>query len=156
MGFLTRILNSGSHSISSDRTLSPTHPDVITPDNPGDMSSIRSVPVLHQPRYFGEAETRAIKQLAEQRGVDLGNAKTAYECLQAIESADTQLHVTHRNYQARLADGELKRKQADTKYSQHLHGLRPLYADLQSGLQFSLEAMDQRVAEITQRIRGRL
>ena len=156
MGFLSRILNSGDHSISSDRTLAPTHADVITPDNPGDMSSIRSVPVLQTPRYFGEAETRAIRQLAEQRGIDVKNSQTAYECLQAIEAADTQLHLTHRKYQTHVAESELKRKQADVKYSQTLHGMRPLYADLQSGLQFSLEAMDQRVAEIAQRIRGKL
>ncbi len=152
MGFLTRLLNSGNHAIQADQTLDPTRADAITPSRPGSLETIQTVPTLPRPRYFGEAEARALSQMAEQRQQDLQHSKVAYESLQDLENADTQIHLLHRNYQTTAANGELKRKQADTKYSQHLHAQRPAYADLTSGLGMTVEAMDARVKEIVQRV----
>ncbi len=152
MGFLTRLLNAGNHSIQVDSTLNPTRQDAVTPDRPGFLDTIQTVPTLPRPRYFGEAESRALQQMAEQREADLQHSKAAYEALQDLENADTQIHLLHRNYQTTAANGELKRKQADTKYSQHLHAQRPAYADLTSGLGMTVEAMDARVKEIVQRV----
>jgi hypothetical protein len=42
----------GNHAIDKSKVLASTDTSVITPVNPGNFSSIRSVPVVPDPRYF--------------------------------------------------------------------------------------------------------
>ncbi|MEG4318630.1 MULTISPECIES: hypothetical protein [unclassified Microcoleus] len=44
--------------------LSSTAPGVITPNNPGNFGSVRTVPVWPEPRYFDREEADRLKELA--------------------------------------------------------------------------------------------
>ncbi len=154
MGFLSRLVNAGSHNISTDKTIDPTPGNPITPENPGELGTVRSVPVLRQPRYFGEHEASALAELAKQRQADLQHSKEAYSALRQLEEADTAIHESQREYETLVAKTEYRKKEADTAYSQTLHKLRPKYADLRSGFEITAKAADQRVAEIVERLRG--
>lgn len=154
MGFLSRLVNAGSHNINTDKTIDPTPGNPITPENPGELGTVRSVPVLRQPRYFGEHEASALAELAKQRQQDLAHSKQAYEALRKLEDADTEIHEHQRGYETVVAKREYQRKEADVQYSRFLHGLRPKYADLRSGFEISAKAADQRVSEIVERLRG--
>jgi hypothetical protein len=70
-----------------DPDLAPTTPAAITPTNPGNFSSIRSAPILTQPRYFNPAEAASIRQAAAQKQQQVGSTKSAYKGLKQIEKA---------------------------------------------------------------------
>ncbi|MEG3844773.1 hypothetical protein [Microcoleus sp. herbarium14] len=59
--------NEGGHAIDKSKVLAATAPGVITPLNPGNFSSIRSVPVAPAPRYFTKEEADAMKDLAKEK-----------------------------------------------------------------------------------------
>jgi hypothetical protein len=46
------LANDGNHAIDKSKVLASTDTSVITPLNPGNFSSIRSVPIVPDPRYF--------------------------------------------------------------------------------------------------------
>ena len=56
--------NDGNHAIDKSKVLAQTDALVITPNTPGNFSSIRSVPVVPDPRYFTKEEADAMKGLA--------------------------------------------------------------------------------------------
>ena len=59
--------NDGSHAIEKSKVLAQTNAGVITPKTPGNFSSIRSVPVVPDPRYFTKEEADAMKGLAKEK-----------------------------------------------------------------------------------------
>jgi hypothetical protein len=59
--------NDGSHAIDKSKVLAQTDAGVITPKTPGNFSSIRSVPVVPDPRYFTKEEADAMKGLAKEK-----------------------------------------------------------------------------------------
>ncbi len=65
--------NDGSHAIDKSKVLAQTDALVITPNTPGNFSSIRSVPVVPDPRYFTKEEADAMKGLAKQKQTAQGN-----------------------------------------------------------------------------------
>ncbi len=154
MGFLSKLINSGSHNIDAEKTLDPTPGAAFSPENPGELGTVRSVPVLRKPRYFGEHEASALADLAKQRQQDLAHSQQAYKALRELEECDTEIHESQRQYETLVAKTEYRKKEADTAYSQTLHKLRPKYADLRSGFEITQKAADQRVSEIVERIRG--
>jgi hypothetical protein len=52
--------NDGSHAIDKSIVLAQTDALVITPNTPGNFSSIRSAPVVPDPRYFTKEEVDAM------------------------------------------------------------------------------------------------
>jgi hypothetical protein len=127
---------------------SPTDASVITPLNPGEFSSIRSVPVCPAPRYFTEEEADALKGEAKQKTQDARHAKRAYKSMSKIEEADAKVHKEHRKYEKSVASNELVKKRADVGLAKHLHGLRPGYAKLGVGLQNAETNATARIEEI--------
>jgi hypothetical protein len=65
--------NDGSHAIDKSKVLAQTDAGVITPNTPGNFSSIRSVPVVPDPRYFTKEEADAMKGLAKEKTDGAGN-----------------------------------------------------------------------------------
>ncbi len=53
--------NDGSHAIDKSKVLAQTDAGVITPNTPGNFSSIRSVPVVPDPRYFDREQADKLK-----------------------------------------------------------------------------------------------
>jgi hypothetical protein len=125
----------GNHAIDPGRVLAPTAPNAITPTNPGNFSSIRTAPIVPNPRYFNQQEATAIRQLSSQRRHDLSSTKSAYKGLSQLEKTDAAVHREHRQYETAVAKGELKKKQADTRHAKALHGMRPAYAKLSGSLE---------------------
>lgn len=144
----------GTHSIDRSKVLSATDASVISPQNPGDFSSIRSVPVVPAPRYFTEEEADAMKGLAKEKTDGARQAKRAYEALGKVEEADAKVHKFHRKYEGVVADVELIKKRADGRLGKHLHSQRPAYARLGMSLDQAASNADTRIGEIRTKLQG--
>jgi hypothetical protein len=126
--------NDCNHAIDKSKVLASTDTSVITPLNPGKFSSIRSVPVVPDPRYFDREQADAMKGLAKEKTDGARQSKRAYKALTKIEVADKTVHQQHRKYEGAVAEKELGKKRADTGLAKKLHGLRPGYARLGLGI----------------------
>jgi hypothetical protein len=122
--------NDGSHAIEKSKVLAQTNAGVITPKTPGNFSSIRSVPVVPDPRYFTKEEADAMKGKALEKTDGARQSKRAYKSLAKIEAADKTVHKEHRKYEGAVAENELGKKRSDAGLAKKLHGFRPGYARL--------------------------
>ncbi|MEG3975204.1 hypothetical protein QT970_11345 [Microcoleus sp. herbarium8] len=148
------LVHDGSHSIDKSKVLAATDASVISPQNPGNFSSIRSVPVVPAPRYSTEEEADAAKGLAKEKKDGAKQSKRLYEALGEIEVADAKVHKYHRKYQGVVADNELVKKRADARLGKHLHSQRPAYARLGMGLDQAASNADTRISEIKAKLQG--
>jgi hypothetical protein len=126
--------NDGNHALDKSKVLAQTDALVITPNTPGNFSSIRSVPVVPDPRYFTKEEADAMKGLAKEKSDGARQSKRAYKSLTKIEVADKTVHKEHRKYEGAVAENELGKKRSDAGLAKKLHGLRPGYARLGLGI----------------------
>ena len=159
MGFMTRIFGGGkldagngnaatpSHNINKSAALAHTDPNVPSPQK-ADFSSIRTVPVVTAPRYFSAAEARALEAVAIEKKKMADEAIKAYRALKKIDNSDTQVHETHREYQARLAKNEAKKLGANAKLAEQLHAQRSHYQELQSRVDVANQAAIDRINAI--------
>lgn len=157
MGAMTTLFgggNSDAISAKSEKLTAPTDASVITPLNPGKFSSIRSVPVITDPRYATEEEAEAMQELATDKKKGARNAKKVYKAATEIEESDAKVHKYHRDYQKGVATNELKKKRADVGLAKHLHGLRPGYARLGFGLEKAETNATARIEEIKTKLMG--
>ena len=126
--------NDGSHAIDKSKVLAQTDAAVITPTNPGNFGSIRSVPVVPAPRYFTKDEADGVKELAKEKTEGARNSKRAYKALGKIEAADAVVHKEHRKYEGVVAENELKKVRGNASLAKKLYGLTPGYARLGLGM----------------------
>jgi hypothetical protein len=126
--------NDGNHAIDKSKVLASTDTSVITPLNPGNFSSIRSVPVVPDPRYFDREQADKLKELAKEKTDGARQSKRAYKSLAKIEAADRTVHKEHRKYEGAVAENELGKKRSDAGLAKKLHGMRPGYARLGLGI----------------------
>jgi hypothetical protein len=126
--------NDGSHAIDKSKVLAQTDAGVITPNTPGNFSSIRSVPVVADPRYFDREQADKLKELAKEKTDGARQSKRAYKSLAKIEAADKTVHQQHRKYEGAVADNELGKKRNDAGLAKKLHSMRPSYARLGLGI----------------------
>ena len=126
--------NHGGHAIDKSKVLASTDTSVIRPLTPGNFSSIRSVPVVPDPRYFTKEEADAMKGLAKEKTDGARQSKRAYKALTKIEAADKTVHKEHRKYEGAVAENELGKKRADVGLAKKLHSMRPGYARLGLGI----------------------
>src|SRR4028118_824358 len=80
--------NDGSHAIDKSKVLAQTNAGVITPNSLGNFSSIRSVPVVPDPRYFTKEEADAMKGKALEKTDGARQSKRVYKFLAKIEAVD--------------------------------------------------------------------
>jgi hypothetical protein len=146
--------NDGSHAIDKSKVLATTDTSVITPLNPGNFSSIRSVPVVPDPRYFTKEEADAMKDLAKEKTDGARQSKRAYKSLAKIEVADKTVHKEHRKYEGVVAENELGKKRADAGLAKKLHGMRPGYARLGLGIDKVDSDARTRIDEIKAKLTG--
>lgn len=147
-------LAGGGHAIDKSKILAPSDPTVISPLNPGNFGSIRSVPIVPAPRYFSPEEAAALSQLEKEKGVGAKASQKAYKKLAKIEEHDSTVHKAHRKYEGKVADSELVKKQADARLGRHLHALRPDYARLGAGLERAEKSADSQIEAIKSKIAG--
>jgi hypothetical protein len=148
--------NDGNHAIDKSKVLAQTVPGVITPNSPGNFSSIRSVPVVPDPRYFTKEEADAIKGLAKEKTDCARQSKRAYKFLGKIEVADKTVHKEHRKYEGAVAENELGKKRADVGLAKKLHGMRPGYARLGLGIDKADSDARTRIDAIKTKLTGGL
>jgi len=146
--------NDGNHAIDKSKVLAQTDAGVITPNTPGNFSSIRSVPVVSDPRYFTKEEADALKGLAKEKTDGARQSKRAYKALTKIEAADKTVHKEHRKYEGAVAANELGKKYADAGLAKKLHGLRPGYARLGLGIDKADSDARTRIDEIKAKLTG--
>jgi hypothetical protein len=126
--------NDGSHAIDKSKVLAQTDFGVITPNSPGNFSSIRSVPVVPNPRYFTKEEADVMKGKALEKTDGARQSKRAYKSLAKIEAADKTVHKEHRKYEGAVAENELGKKRSDAALAKKLHSMRSGYARLGLGI----------------------
>ena len=146
--------NDGSHAIDKSKVLASTDTSVITPLNPGNFSSIRSVPVVPNPRYFDREQADKLKELAKEKTDGARQSKRAYKSLTKIEVADKTVHKEHRKYEGAVAENELGKKRSDAGLAKKLHGLRPGYARLGLGIDKADSDARTRIDEIKAKLTG--
>jgi len=146
--------NDGNHAIDKSKVLSSTDTSVITPLNPGNFSSIRSAPVVPDPRYFDKEQADKLKELAKEKTDGARQSKRAYKALTKIEAADKTVHREHRKYEGAVAENELGKKRSDTGLAKKLHGLRPGYARLGLGIDKADSDARTRIDEIKAKLTG--
>jgi hypothetical protein len=146
--------NDGSHTIDKSKVLAKTDSGVITPNSPGNFSSIRSVPVVPDPRYFTKEEADAIKALAKEKTDGARQSKRVYKFLGKIEAADKTVHQQHRKYEGAVAENELSKKCSDAGLAKKLHGMRPGYARLGLGIDKADSDARTRIDEIKAKLTG--
>lgn len=126
--------NDGNHSIDKSRVLAATDAGAITPTNPGNFGSIRSAPIVPEPRYFDREQADKLKELAKDKTDGARQSKRAYKALGKIETADATVHKEHRKYEGVVAENELKKVRGNAGLAKKLHGMRPGYARLGVGI----------------------
>jgi hypothetical protein len=126
--------NDGGHAIDKSKVLAQTDAGVITPNSPGNFTSIRSVPVVPDPRYFNKEQADKLKELAKEKTDGARQSKHAYKSLAKIEAADKTVHQQHRKYEGTVAENELGKKRGDAGLAKKLHSMRPGYARLGLGI----------------------
>jgi len=146
--------NDGNHAINKSKVLAATDAGVITPNSPGNFSSIRSVPVVPDPRYFTKEEADAMKGLAKEKTDGARQSKRAYKSLASIEAADKTVHKEHRKYEVAVAENELGKKRADAGLAKKLHSMRPGYAHLGLGIDKADSDARTRIDKIKTKLTG--
>jgi hypothetical protein len=146
--------NDGNHAIDKSKVLATTDTSVITPLNPGNFSSIRSVPVVPEPRYFDCEQADKLKELAKEKTDDARQSKRAYKALTKIEAADKTVHKEHRKYEGAVAENELGKKRSDAGLAKKLHSMRPGYARLGLGIDKADGDARTRIDEIKAKLTG--
>ena len=146
--------NDGSHAIDKSKVLAQTDAGAITPNTPGNFSSIRSVPVVPDPRYFDREQADKLKELAKEKTDGARQSKRAYKSLAKIEAADKTVHQQHRKYEGAVAENELGKKRSDAGLAKKLHGMRPGYARLGLGIDKADGDARTRIDEIKAKLTG--
>ena len=146
--------NFGNHALDKSKVLAQTDAAVISPTNPGNFGSIRSVPVVPDPRYFTKEEADAMKGLAKEKTDGARQSKRAYKALTKIEAADKTVHQQHRKYEGAVAQNELGKKRADAGLAKKLHSMRPGYARLGLGIDKADSDARTRIDEIKAKLTG--
>jgi len=157
MGAMTTLFGGGASDAitsKSDAISKSTDASVISPLNPGNFASIRSMPVCASPRYFTTDEADAMKDLAKEKTDGARQSKRAYGAMAKIEEADAKVHKLHRGYEKVVATTELKKKRADAGLANHLHGLRPGYARLGFGIEKAENNATARIESIKAKLLG--
>ena len=151
-GKLASTGNDGTHSIDKSKVLAATDAAVISPTNPGNFGSIRTAPIVPEPRYFSKEEATGLKKLAKEKTEGARHSKKAYKSLGAIEVADAVVHKSHRKYEKVVATEELGKLRGNAGLAKHLHSLRPGYARLGLGIDKAENNARTRIDEITAKL----
>ena len=155
MGLFSNLVQSSSVPYNS-QSLAPL--GGFHPGNPGDLSTIRTAPVVNKDRTFTPPEAAMLQELAKQRQ-ELSRAKAeAYRALSQVEELDAQDQQQRRQYQSAVAEAELAKQQANAEYLALLNQQRPAYAQSAAQLMATHQIGNQQIqvteARTTQILKG--
>jgi len=134
MGFLSKILGNDLFVPPQAQGGAPTKKAFagdggFSPDKPGKLAGLRSVPVLDKPRYFSPREADQLQELAKQKIAQAKAARRGLKALAVVEAADAAVHQAYyRGYAPVVAKVEAAKAGDKAAYLGHIQGLRPEYA----------------------------
>jgi hypothetical protein len=144
----------GSHAINNSSLVAATGSGVINPNNPGDMTNIRTMPVLTSQRTFTRQEADAMESLEAKSSYSTKHTVRALSAMRKVEGLDATRQAAYRGYQIGVANAELRKVKANAGLGKSLHGQRAQYAALGVGLQSAVETADQAVSMVSARLLG--
>ncbi|MEL7037761.1 MAG: hypothetical protein AAFO04_19360 [Cyanobacteria bacterium J06592_8] len=134
-----------------DLTTRPDTPDgALTPDNPGAIVPLRSMPVPTEPRYFDKLTAEALHTIAQKKKEMLPSTKQGYEALGTASDCDAEVVADHSNFQIKDAGNALSQAQSQAGVKSFLSELRPGYEEIDAGLGFASEKANKRIDWIEQ------
>lgn len=124
----------------------------ISPINPGSFGSVRSHPLVRQPRYFTPEEAEQYKQAAKALRQGAIATRQVYKSLASMEESDSLVHLSHRAYEGVSAVSELRKKQADAQLARQLHSQRAAYSRLHYSLDLAGQQAQLRIKAAQERM----
>lgn len=125
------------------------------PGNPGNLSDIRTAPLIASPKPFTPPEAETLEVYASQRKQVSEATQKALKALSEVESLDAKDLSSYRKYQESVAKAELTKQQATAGYLTTLNNQRPAYAEAAAQVMGShqvgnqeLEILEARTAQI--------
>jgi len=112
----------------SESYLSQSRSGGIAPDNPADVTAIRSAGVLGQQRLFSPEEAGKLEATADQIEAITRYTVQAYKAYERIAKADAERDSAYFAAANTDADAELTRVQNRHEHMAKLEALRPKYA----------------------------
>ena len=144
----------GGHSINNSALMAATSAGVINPNNPGDMTNIRTMPVLTSQRTFTKQEADAMENLEAQSAHSTKHTVRALGAMRKVEGHDATRQSAFRGYQVGVSRAELRKVTSNAQLGKALHGQRTTYAALGVGLQSAMETADHAVGLVSARLLG--
>lgn len=144
----------GGHAINTSSLMAATSAGVINPNNPGDMTNIRTMPVLTAQRVFSKQEADAMENLEAQSAHSTQHTVRALGAMRKVEGLDATRQSAYRSYQLGVSRAELRKVKSNAQLGKALHGQRAQYAALGVGLQSAMETADHAVGLVSARLLG--
>ena len=141
---------SGNHAIFPGSALARTHTQALDPANPPNWanSNIKTcAPITGFENRTWEA-VEATNKGFQERQTQSANFHKLLGLMQQWEALDAKDQKALRKYQAASAKSELGKRTANSKLAQALHALRPKYADLFEGIDYSDTQAQRRITEL--------
>lgn len=148
MGNLSKFVESRKVGFSQSTILSPTSNSAITPFSDLELKTFRAYPNIQSAGILPEALCEEIEQKQPVLLKQIRRSMGALRKLIQLDRAETDLHVTHRDYQSQLAEGEATRKAADVDLGAKLIKLQSKYATMAQKLNFASSTTDVKIGKI--------
>lgn len=139
------------NSIQRAEVLGTTRPGAITPHNLT-FGSAQTAAIIDAPRYATTAEAWATQQLRDNTVQALQSANAMYRNLEAVDTADTALHVRHNRYQSKLMTNEGKRQKSNAKLAAAGQQQRVAQASVGGAYDLTVNRANQNIAAIGQAV----
>lgn len=151
-----QLANYGGHGLSTGSLMAVTDGSAITPTNPGDLTNLRTRPVVTNLRTYTREEAEAIALQTALNEHTTQQTVKAYRNMGKQETLDATVQSAYRNYQGKVAAAEMRKVKSNARLGKQLHGMRGQYAALGYGLHSAQVAADHQVAVLKAKLTGGL
>lgn len=143
-------------SSKSEGYLSQSRSGGIAPDNPADVTAIRTAGVLGNQKLFSPEEAGKLEATAEQIEMITEYTVRAYKAYERIAKADAKRDSAYFDAANTDAEAELTRVENRHQHMAHLEGLRPRYAQAGQQVIEAKSKAELQIAHAKGRIEGTL
>ena len=119
----------------------------ITPDNPGDWT-VMSVPIPAKAQQFNHQEASALVGGASKMKAQKESTKVGYKAIRDMSRAATEANLDHNVTKRVVAAGTMQSLAANAETATLLNQLRPVYAKVQTKLQYAFAEAEGQIAAI--------
>jgi hypothetical protein len=150
MGNLSKFVESRKVGFSQSTILNPTSNSAITPFSNLELKTFRAYPNIQSAGILPDSLCEEIEQKQPVLLKQIRRSMGALRKLIQLDRAETDLHITHREYQSQLAEGEALRKQADVDLGSKLIKLQSKYATMAQKLNFATSTTEAKISKSQQ------